>query len=300
MQNHQVPTTGLWEEDNGFEWKGKAPGVQGNFGAVFTSVEYGKTIGWAMKEGRDFSREFGTDSSAMILNETAASFMGLQHPVGETVRWDGKAFHVIGVVKDIVMGSPYHPVFRTVFVLNNGAANILNIRINPSANIHDALTAIEPVFKKYNPAQPFDVKFVDDEYARKFGEEERIGRLAGFFTLLAIFISCLGLFGMASFMAEQRFKEIGVRKILGASVLNLWRLLSQDFVVLILISLVIAMPLAYFFMHNWLLKYEYRSIIPWWIFALAAAGALVITLLTVSYQSIKAAMTNPVKSLKTQ
>ena len=156
------------------------------------------------------------------------------------------------------------------------------------------------MFKKYNPAQPFDYKFADTEYAKKFGNEERIGTLASSFATLAIFISCLGLFGMASFMAEQRIKEIGVRKVLGASVFNLWQLLSKDFVLLVLISLLIASPVAWYFMHGWLRNYDYHADVAWWIFILTGIGAMLITLLTVSYQSIKAALANPVKSLKTE
>jgi ABC-type antimicrobial peptide transport system permease subunit len=166
--------------------------------------------------------------------------------------------------------------------------------------VHEALGKIESVFKQYDPANPFEYKFVDQEFAGKFGDEVRIGKLAGFFAILAIFISCLGLFGMASFMAEQRVKEIGARKVLGASVLNLWQLLSKEFVVLTIISLLIASPLAYYFIYNWMQKYTYRTDISWWIFAAIGFGALVITLLTVSYQSIKAALMNPVKSLRTE
>jgi ABC-type antimicrobial peptide transport system permease subunit len=166
--------------------------------------------------------------------------------------------------------------------------------------MHDALAKIETVFKKYNPEQPFIYKFNDEEYAKKFGDEERIGKLAGFFAALAIFISCLGLFGMASFMAEQRVKEIGVRKVLGASVFNLWGLLSKDFVSMVLISFLIATPVAYYFMHNWLQNYQYRTNLSWWIFAVTGVGAVLITLLTVSFQSIKAAIANPVKSLRTE
>ena len=288
------------EVDNGFSWKGKAPSVQGNFGVVFISHEFGKTIDWKFKEGRDFSRDFGTDSTGIILNETAAKFMGLKHPVGETIEWDGQTFHVLGVVKDMVMQSPYEPVFRTVFVMAYTGQNIINIRINPALSSHKALADIEKVFKKYNPAQPFEYKFVDDLYAKKFGDEERVGKLAGFFAFLAIFISCLGLFGMASFMAEQRVKEIGVRKVLGASTFNLWQLLSKDFFLLIIISLLIASPLAYYFMDGWLQQYQYRSVISWWIFGVAALGAIIITILTVSFQAIKAAIANPVKSLRTE
>jgi putative ABC transport system permease protein len=167
-------------------------------------------------------------------------------------------------------------------------------------NAHDAMNKIAAVCKVYSPSVPFSYKFADEEYARKFSDEERIGKLATVFAVLAIFISCLGLFGMATFMAEQRIKEIGVRKILGASIFNLWGLLSREFVTLVLIALVIALPLAYYFMYNWLQNYAYRSAMPWWVFAAAAAGALLITVLTVSYQSIKAALTNPVKSLRSE
>ena len=294
------PTYYVDETDNGFEWEGKDPSLQGDFGVVYASTDFGKTIGWQFKEGRDFSRSFATDSSGIILNEAAIKFMGLQQSVGKTINWDGKPYHVIGVVKDMVMQSPYEPVFRTVFVTNNDTQPVIDIRVNPSSNMHDALAKIETVFKKYNPEQPFDYRFADEEYAKKFGDEEHIGKLASFFAILAIFISCLGLFGMASFMAEQRVKEIGVRKVLGATVFNLWQLLSKDFVIMVFISLLIATPVAYYFMHNWLQNYQYRTNLSWWIFAAAGLGLLIITLLTVSFQSIKAAVANPVKSLRTE
>ena len=288
------------ETDNGFEWEGKDPSLQGDFGVVYVSTDFGKTIGWQFKDGRDFSRQFPTDSSGIILNEAAVKFMNLRNPVGKTINWDGNLFHVIGVVKDMVMQSPYEPVFRTVFVTNHDPQEVIDIRINPSTNAHDALAKIETVFRKYNPEQPFTYGFTDEQYAKKFGDEERIGKLASFFAILAIFISCLGLFGMASFMAEQRVKEIGVRKVLGATVFNLWQLLSKDFVVMVFISLLIATPVAYYFMHNWLQNYQYRTNLSWWIFAATGFGALLITLLTVSFQSIKAALANPVKSLRTE
>jgi ABC-type antimicrobial peptide transport system permease subunit len=293
-------TTYVNEFDNGFEWAGKDPSVQGDFGAIFVSKEYGKTIGWKIKEGRDFSKDFLTDSTAIILNETALKFMGLKNPIGQTIKWDGRALHVIGIVNDLVMQSPYDPAFRTVFVTDAGAQPVVDIRINPRMSTHDAIPKIEAVFKKFNPTQPFDFKFINDQYAQKFGDEERVGKLANAFAILAIFISCLGLSGMASFMAEQRTKEIGVRKVLGASVLGLWTLLSQDFIKLVLISLLIASPLSWYFMHGWLQKYLYHTPLSWWIFIVTGLGAVIITLLTVSYQSIRAAIANPVKSLKTE
>ena len=293
-------TTYVDEVDNGFDWKGKDPALQGDFGAVFVSTDFGKTIGWNIKEGRDFSRDYPNDTTSMILNETAVKFMGLRHPVGETVKWDKKIYHVIGVIKDMVMQSPYEPVFRTVFVMDVNAQPVIQLRINPTRSTHEALAKIESVFKHFNPAVPFTYEFTDDDYARKFGEEERIGKLANFFTILAIFISCLGLSGMASYMAEQRTKEIGVRKVLGATVLGLWSLMSKDFVVLVLISLFIAIPVAYYFMFKWLQNYIYHTTLSWQIFAATALGAILITLLTVSYQSIKAALMNPVKSLRSE
>ena len=164
----------------------------------------------------------------------------------------------------------------------------------------EALKKVEAIYKQYDPGSPFNFQFTDAEYAKKFADEERTGRLASIFTVLAIFISCMGLFGMASFMAEQRTKEIGVRKVLGASIINLWGLMSKEFVALVTISLVIASPVAYYFMNKWVLSYKYHTDVSWWIFALTAAGAVIITLLTVSYQSIKAATANPVKSLRSE
>jgi putative ABC transport system permease protein len=294
------PTTAIWSTNAGFDWKGKDPNLAVEFPNVDVSYDYGKTVGWQFKDGRDFSREFLTDSTAFVLNETAAKFIGLKNPVAEILKWDGVPYKIIGIIKDMVVESPYSPVRPTLFHLSKYPGNVIIAKINPAAGAAEALHKIETVFKKYNPAQPFDYQFVDEVYAQKFGNEQRIGKLASFFAVLAIFISCLGLFGMASFVAEQRTKEIGVRKVLGASVFNLWRLLSKEFVLLVIISCAIAIPVAWYFLHEWLQKYEYRTEMSWWIFVAAGSGALVITLLTVSFQSIKAALMNPVKSLRTE
>jgi putative ABC transport system permease protein len=292
-------TTGVNYNSSGLSWNGKDPGMTDDFAAVGVTVEFGKTVGWEFTKGRDFSHSFLTDSSAVILNEAAVQYMGLKNPVGEIIKWGGDR-RVVGVIKNMVMESPYEPVKQTVFYLRKKFSDdYLNIRINSGVSPSVALAKIESVCKTYSSSAPFVYKFVDEEYARKFNDEERIGKLAGFFAILAIFISCLGLFGMATFMAEQRIKEIGVRKVLGASVFSLWRLLSKDFMVLVIISLLISLPLAYYFMGNWLRHYQYRSDMPWWVFATAAAAALLITIITVSYQSITAALANPVKSLKT-
>ena len=300
MTESTSPTTEVWNTNGGFDWEGKDPGFAVDFPNSGVTHDFGKTVGWEFKEGRDFSREFATDSSAFVINETAAKFLGFKNPVGTVLKWNDRPYTIIGVIKDMVVQSPYKPVRASLFHISKNAENVVILKLNPESAPQEALSKIEAVFKKYNPAAPFDYKFVDDEYAKKFGDEERVGKLATFFAVLAIFISCLGLFGLASFVAEQRTKEIGVRKVLGASVFNLWRLLSRDFVGLVILSCLIAAPIAWYFLSDWLLKYEYRTDISWWIFAAAALGALTITLLTVSYQSIKAALMNPVKSLRSE
>ena len=300
MAEASTPVTTIWQTNGDLRWKGKDPAMTVDMPTQTVSPDYGKTIGWQFVAGRDFSTAYATDSASFILNESAVRMMGLKDPVGETIYWDGTPFIVIGVIKDLVAESPYEPVRPNMYVMNRDFLGITNIRINPAMSSHTALAKIEEVFRKYSPEQPFDYQFVDIAYAGKFGNEIRVGKLTSFFAILAIFISCLGLFGMASFMAEQRTKEIGVRKVLGASVFNLWTMLSKDFLLLVGIALVIAAPLAYYFMHEWLQHYTYRSEIAWWIFVVAGAGIIVVTLATVSFQSVKAALVNPVKSLRSE
>ncbi|WP_026995522.1 ABC transporter permease [Flectobacillus major] len=298
------PLTEVWSNTGGFSWEGKDPNLDTDFANIRVTHEFGKTVGWQFKEGRDFSRAFSTDSSGLVINEAAVKFMGIKNPVGKTVTWgfdkDARKFTIIGVIKDMLMQSPYKPVKQSFYFLSSHDVNWINLKLNPNKSTSESISKIEATFKKYIPSAPFDYKFADDEFARKFKTEERIGTLALFFAVLAIFISCLGLFGLASFVAEQRTKEIGIRKVLGATVLNLWSLLSKDFLILVIISLLTATPLAYYFMHEWLQKYEYRTEISWWVFIVAGLGALTITLLTVSFQAIKAALANPVKSLRTE
>jgi ABC-type antimicrobial peptide transport system permease subunit len=292
------PATGVWSGRSGFEWPGKDPSLQTEFGAVAVTHEYGKTMGWQFKEGRDFSKDFATDSSALVVNEAAVKFMNLKEPVGITIKWDDENYKIIGVIKNMVMESPYDPVRQIVYSLKNEKLNFIFIKINPSQSIGNALNQIQSSFEKYAPASPFDYKFVDENFAKKFSAEERVGKLASSFAILAILISCLGLFGMASFMAEQRTKEIGVRKVLGASVFTVWKLLSKESVVLVFISFMIAIPVSWWAMYNWLQNYEYRTSISLWVFVATGIMALVITLATVSCQAIKAALANPVKSLR--
>ncbi|OQP41002.1 ABC transporter permease [Niastella yeongjuensis] len=285
--------------NNGINWRGKDPAQVVFYRTVTVSPDFGKTINWHIKEGRDFYSDVPTDSGSVVLNEAGAQTTGLKNIVGEIIQYGDKNYTVVGVVDNMVTQSPYEPVPPAIFFLD-GYLGIITIRIKPGTPIHQALAKIEPVFKKYNAGNPFEYKFVDNEYAQKFSNETRIGNLATFFASLAIFISCLGLFGLASFITEQRTKEIGVRKVLGASLFNLWHLLSKEFTLLVTISLLIAIPIAWYAMHNWLQDYQYRIEISWWIFVATALGALLITLLTVSFQAIKAAMMKPVKSLKTE
>ena len=302
MAESSSPTTNVWSNQIGFSWQGKDPNSLPSFGTIAVTEDFGKTIGWQIiKGGRDFSKDFATDSSAMILNESAVKLVGMkQDIVGQTIQFNDKNFTVIGVIKDMIMESPYKPVTPTVFLYDRNWANVITVAIKQGAPIKSALSKIEGVFKKFNPAAPFDYTFNNEDYARKFSDEERIGNLATFFTILAIFISCLGLFGLASFVAEQRKKEIGVRKVLGASTYNLWRMLSKEFALLVFISCFIAIPLAWYYLNNWLKQYDYRTTISFWIFIASGVGALAITLITVSFQAIKAALANPVKSLRTE
>jgi len=293
------PTSGAGST-SAVEWPGKDPNLSTDFQQNNISYDYGKTIGWEFSAGRDFSRSFLSDSSAVIINQAAADFMNMKKATESYITFYGKQYNIVGVTKDIIIGSPYEQTRPVVYFLSKDPSSYVLLKINPKISASAAADKIASVFKTYNPEQPFEYHFVDQEYAKKFGNEERIGRLATAFASLAIFISCLGLFGMASFMAEQRIKEIGVRKVLGASVFNLWQLLSKDFALLVIISLIIASPLAYYLMHNWLQNYQYHTGVAWWIFAVTAFGAMLITLLTVSYQSIKAALANPVNSLRSE
>ncbi len=301
------PVTAVWNITGGYNWKGKDPNMDAEFVVCNVTPEYGKTVGWQVVHGRDFLKDLATDTSnSIIVNEAAARYMGLKDPVGQKLtdvdefgipKWSKT---IIGVVKDIVMESPYEPVRQTLYFYSARASRILHIRIKPTVSAHIALPRIEAAIGKVVPTALFDYKFVDEEYARKFSQEERIGKLSGVFSILAIFISCLGIFGLASFVAEKRTKEIGIRKVLGASVANLWQMLSKDFVVLVIISCLIAIPIGYYLMSSWLNKYQYRTEISWWIFLLTCIAAVVITIITVSFQAIKAAMMNPVKSLRSE
>ncbi|MFN3138381.1 MAG: ABC transporter permease [Allomuricauda sp.] len=306
MSTSSAPTTNIWSNRSGFVWEGKPEGFQEDLAWTEVSPEYAKSLNLKIVQGRDFSREFPSDSNAVLLNETAVKYMGLENPIGKFIKDDDEEdpsppLKIIGVVQDMIAQSPYEPVKQGMYVFDkheNGS--YYNMRLNPSQSASQNLAVIERVFKEHFPDIPFQYDFVDQEYGEKFAAEERIGRLSGIFTALAILISCLGLFGLTSFVAEQRTKEIGVRKVLGASVFNVWNMLSKDFLKLVIISCFIAVPIAYYVMNGWLQEYPYRVILKWWIFALAMLGALAVTILTVSFQAIRAAKSNPARSLRTE
>ncbi|RYE26825.1 MAG: FtsX-like permease family protein, partial [Sphingobacteriaceae bacterium] len=273
----------------GFDWAGKDPNITSSFAISWVTHDFGKTVGWHFDTGRDFSRQFGTDTTGMILNEAAVKNMGLKNPIGETVKFNGDPYHVIGVIKNVVMESPYEQAQPTVFFMNYNEGATITIRLNPRISTSESLAKIKAIFEKLDSAAPFDFRFVDQDFAYKFAAEQRVGSLATFFAIFAVLISCLGIFGLASFIAEQRVKEIGIRKVLGASIINLWGLLSKDFLVLVAVSFIIAIPTSWYFMQNWLQHYEYHTGISIWVFVFTAIGTIVITVFTVSFQAIKAA-----------
>ena len=209
-------------------------------------------------------------------------------------------FTILGVIKDMVKGSPYEPTFPSILFNDENYLSEFFIKLDPHVSLKEALPKVEKVFHKHLPFVPFDYKFVDDVYGKKFESEARIGDLAGLFTILAILISCMGLFGLASFVAEQRTKEIGIRKVLGASAFGIWKMLLKDFLILVCISCLLAIPISYSLLFDWLQNYEYRTEIALWVLVASAGGTLVITLITVSFQSVKVALMNPVKSLRSE
>jgi ABC-type antimicrobial peptide transport system permease subunit len=301
MTSSNSTMTGVWNTNGGFDWEGKDPNLAVDFPNNSVRYDFGKTVSWKLKQGRDFSRDFATDSLAFVINSSAAKFLGFTDPVGKILKWNGQPFTIIGVVDDLMQESPFYPVRPTLYHIDSYEnMNNLILKLNPNKSVASSIKRIEQTLKKYSPDVPFDYKFVDEDFGAKFLAEERIGKLSSYFAVLAIFISCLGLFGMASFVAEQRTKEMGIRKVLGASVSSLWRLLSVEFIVLVSLSCIIATPIAYYYLHSWLANYDYHIEISWVVFVGATVIALVITLATVSFQAIKAALMNPVKSLRTE
>ncbi|HEY4337057.1 MAG TPA: ABC transporter permease [Puia sp.] len=296
------PWTQRYSDTWGFVWSGKDPNDKTDFIRECADEDVVATTGVKLAQGRDLDLvHYPTDSNGILLNESAAKAMHFKNAIGETIKDDDVSFHVVGVIKDFIIESPYTPIQPMVIVgAKQSWYNVVNMRLNTKNSMEGNVRKMEVIFRKYNPQYPFEYQLVDEEYSRKFDDEKRIGTLAGLFAALTIFISCLGLFGLATYMAENRIKEIGVRKVLGASVAGITTLLSKDFLTLVLISFIVAAPIAWFAMYKWLQDYPYRVGIQVWVFALAAGLSLTIALLTVSFQAIRAGLANPARSLRSE
>lgn len=285
----------------GIGWRGKPEGSKIDFDRFTEDEGLVATAGLTLLQGRDMDlTRFPSDSSAVLLNESAIKAMGFREPIGEKITDMGDEYHVVGVIKDFVLGSPYTNTRPMIILGAKSYFNVMHIRLSPDNDTEASLKKIGQLFAKFNPNYPFEYHFVDQDYALKFEDTRRVGLLTGLFAGLTISISCLGLFGLAAYMAENRVKEIGVRKVLGASVASITALLSREFLILVIISILIATPIAWYAMDIWLKNYVYRIAMQWWVFGLAGLMAIVLSLATVSYQAIKAALLDPVRSLRSE
>ncbi len=293
------PVTEVWMMNNDFDWVGKDPSYTPMINTLYVSPNFGKTVKWQILEGRDFNRLLSSDSTAVIVNETAVRTMGVDDPVGVEITWQGNSYKVVGVVEDLLNDSPFRKIGPTFYFYGGpDFSNYSLIRLNDQLSTVEAVNRVAQVYEKLIPNVPFEFEFVSEAHKRNFRAIQRISSLSSIFSSLAIVISCLGLLGLASFMVEQRTKEIGIRKVLGASTLHLWRLISEEFVVLVFISGVVAIPIAIWTLKGWLAGYEYRVDLEWWVFAMAFFGALIVTVITTSFKSLAAATVNPVRILK--
>ena len=278
-------------------WRGKDPGSRITFERNYAEADWTKTTGVRIVQGRDIDiHTYPSDSTAMLLNETALKIMGFDDPIGEIVyEWD-TPYRIVGVVADFILESPYDPI-RPMIIGGpaHGWFNNINVKLSAGGDLAEKLSRVDQIYRKYNPNDVCFYRIVEEVYARRFDDEQRINSLVGWFAGLAIFISCIGLFGLSAYMAENRRKEIGIRKVLGASVFDITSLLSKEFFFLVLISIAIASPVALWVMEKWLSNYAYRTNIPWWLLAIAGCLSLGIALMTVGFQAIKAATANPVK-----
>ena len=297
-----APMTESWGDSWGFSWDGSTEADKKIDFSIFSADEdFAKTTDAKVVKGRGIDvSTYKTDSTACLLNEAAVKIMRLKDPIGTIIRAGKDSLHVVGVIKDFILGTPYEPVQQ--MIVAGPAVNyfVINFKLNPHPSISASLAKAEAVFKKYNPYYPFNVRYYDSEYELKFHDEMQTSILAGLFAGLTIFIACLGLLGLTTYMAHARVKEIGIRKVLGASVQNITTLLSKDFLRLVCISFVIASPVAWWFMHHWLASYTYRVPISVWVFLAAGLASTAIAFVTVSFQAIKAAIANPVKSIRTE
>lgn len=295
------PITDVWSNNDTYEWAGKAPDKRNIFAQFITDRDFTKTLGLPLIAGRDIDiNSYPTDTAAVLINQEAAKTMGFANPVGKFIKNGPVNLHIVGVVKNFVAGWPYMQTIPAIIQGSTKQFGTVTLKLNTKNAVADNINRISAIFKKYNPDYPFDYKFLDESYRIKFQEERNTGTLAAVFSGLTIFISCMGLFALAACMAEGRVKEIGIRKVLGASVARITALLTKDFLVLVAISFVIASPIAWWLMNKWLQAYPYHVNISWWIFILTGVVSVIIAFSTVVYQGIKAAIINPVKSLRAE
>ncbi len=293
------PITSIFS-NNEVQWAGMPEGQRVGFTTIATEYDYSETMGIKMLEGRDFSRDFKSDSTAVVVNQAAIDLMGMKDPLGQKIKANGQDYEIIGVMPNVIMDSPYRPVEALTMFFDPDWSSTITIRLNKTDDLKSSIDQIEQVFKKLNPNYPFEFRFADNDFERKFSTINLISKLAGVFASLAILITCLGLFGLAAFTAEQRTKELGIRKVLGASVTSLVMLISKDFSRLVILAFVIAAPIGWWFLSGFLERYPYRVEISWWVLLIAGAGSLVLALIIVSIQAMRAALGNPVKSLKSE
>jgi putative ABC transport system permease protein len=285
----------------GITWQGQLPGEDKlPIDQMVVTYHFTDTYGLKIIEGRDFSIASPSDSAAIMLNQAAVKLMRFKEPLGQMVNYQGSPRKVIGVIDNFVWGSPYEPVKPAIIGYSKGWVGNIALRLNPAKSVSASLAILQNIYKKYNPEYSFEYKFTDEKFNQKFNNERLLGTMSSGFTCLAIIISCLGLFGLASFSAEQRKKEIGIRKVLGASTGNLWFNLSQEFVWLVSISFIAGSAISGYYIHHWLYKYTYHTSLSFWVFAITMFLSLAICLLTVSWQAIKAALANPVHSLRSE
>jgi len=303
MGTSDFPVTGAMSADASLSWEGKDPAQHPLIAMNSCSHDFPKTNGFQFVEGRDFSREFTSDSSAILVNEMTAKLISEngKSVVGKKITFGNDTEReIVGVIKDQVRWTPFMKQSPHLYFVSYKAAGFITVRLNPHVSTHDALKQIEAAIKKFDAGDPFEYEFLDDDYAQQFRHEERIGTLASVFSVLAIFISCIGIFGLATFSVSQRTKEIGIRKVMGASVFNVWGMLSRDFVTIITVAVLLSTPLAYYFTRQWLAQYEYRVEMSWLVFIVTDILVVSITLFTVSHQALAAALTDPVKSLRSE
>jgi ABC-type antimicrobial peptide transport system permease subunit len=283
------------------EWPGREPNQQYYFEGMNVGYDFVETMGMEMAQGRSFSRNFGSDSTSLLFNETAVRTMGLKNPIGQTVKWFGQKMQIVGVVKDFHFESLHQPV-APVYLALEGSGNIWDkivVKIQ-GTDQKETISRIENLYEKFNPGFPFEFNFLDEAYQKQYDGERRVSILSGYFAGMAIIISCLGLFGLAAFTAQRRQKEIGIRKIIGATTGNIFIMLSKDFIVLVIAAILVAFPLSWWAMNQWLQNFAYRVNVSLLAFVVAGAAILLITLMTISYQVIKAAVASPAGSLRTE